>query len=50
MMQRMLFVLLGDFAVCFFMLFLFSTSEGEEAHGCQIRGAAKLDTDAGFLP
>lgn len=46
----MLFVFLGYFSVCEFLLFLFSTIEGEETHGCQIRGAVKLDTDAGFYP
>ena len=48
----MLFVLLGDFSVCcfFFFAFLISTIEGEETLGCQTRGAAKLDTDAGFHP
>lgn len=46
----MLFVILGYFSMCEFLFFLFSTIEGEETHGCQISGAAKLDTDAGFYP
>lgn len=36
--------------MCIFLFFLISTIEGEETHGCQNRGAAKLDNDAGFYP
>ena len=38
------------FQCVFFLHFLFSTTEGEEAPGSQTRGAAELDTDAGFHP